>query len=61
MKEKGRTQHNFIGLINVRVAVALIWLLFIEQSKYVKQYKELTKTMMWMLNISYPKKGSLLT
>lgn len=32
VEEEGRAKHNFIGFINVRVAMALIWLLFIEQS-----------------------------
>lgn len=60
VKDKGRAKHNFTGLNNVRVAMALIWLLFIEQSKCVRQYKELTKSMIWILKILYPQKGTQL-
>lgn len=59
VKEEGRAKH-FIGL-SVRVAMVLIWLLFIEQSKCVRQDKEHIETMIWILRILYPKKGSPLT
>lgn len=53
VKEKGTGKHNYIGLINVRVAMALIWLLFIEQSKCVRQHKEHTESITWILRILY--------
>lgn len=60
VKEEGRAKH-YIGLNNVRVAMVLIWLLFIDQSKCVRQHKEHIETMIWILRILYPKKGSPLT